>query len=95
MEEFAVKVIYKGNTYNFNFASQAYIFQTGIYNDMEDQYGLDELLEYTDFVHACYITDSNRTPLGPLADYIAENWKKVKKQNFYAVLYDFYWRYDI
>lgn len=95
MDGFAIKVIYKDKTYNFNFASQAYIFQTGIYNDIEDKYGITELLEYTDFVHRCYMKDSNRTPLGSLADYIAERWKKIKKQNIYKILNDFYWSYSV
>lgn len=94
-DEFNVTVNYKSKQYNFNFASQAYIFQTGIYNDIEDKYGIDALLEYTDFVHRCYMKDSNRTPLGPLADYIAERWAEIKNKNIYKILEDFYWSYDV
>lgn len=92
---FSVTVNYKGKQFNFNFASQAYVFQTGIYNDIEDNYGINGLLEYTDFVHQCYIKDDRRTPLGPLADYIAERWEEIKTKAINEILEDFYWSYDV
>lgn len=84
-----IQVIYKNKTYNFEFGSQAYIFHTGLYKGMQ-KHGIKRLLKYVDFVHACYLKDSNRTPLGALADYIADNWKQVKNQDYYSVLDEFY-----
>ncbi len=53
-------------------------------------YGEKQLLQYVDFVHECYLRDSNRTPLRALADYVAENWEQVKLQGYYDVLDEFY-----
>lgn len=84
-----IQVIYKNKTYNFEFGSQAYIFHTGLYKGMQKR-GIKQLLKYVDFVHTCYLIDNNRTPLGALADYIADNWKQVKNQDHYSVLDEFY-----
>ncbi len=89
MDKVKFQVSYNNKTYTFEFGSQAYIFHTGIYNQMQ-RYGIKQLLEYVDFVHTCYLKDSNRTPLGALADYIAENWKRIKHKGYYDVLNDFY-----
>ena len=43
------------------------------------------------FVHRCYLRDDNRTPLGALADYIAENWESVRDKPAREVLEDFYY----
>ncbi len=40
------QVMYGKHTYNFNYGSEAYIFHTGIYNDMDKKYSLKVLLEY-------------------------------------------------
>jgi len=62
MIEFQVK--YKGKTYNFDCGAAA---------------AHDErtLLDYIELVRECYVKDDNPTPLGHLADFIAENWDKV------------------
>ncbi len=83
------QVIYNNEIYPFEYGSQVYIFHTGIYNDMQ-RYGIKQLLKYVDFVQLCYLKDSNRTPLGELADYIAEHWKTVRNKNYYGVLDEFY-----
>ena len=88
--EFAVKVTHEGVEYQFHYGSEAYIFHTGIYNDIHERYGIKELLEYVSVVHDCYISDSNRTPLGALADYVAKHWRKVKKKDRHDVLDEFY-----
>lgn len=88
--EFAVKVSYKGVEYPFEFGSQAYIFQTGLYNDIHENYGIKGLLEYVSLVHDCYLSDSNRTPLGALADYVAEHWRKLRNKGRYEILDEFY-----
>lgn len=90
MDEFAVKVSYNGVDYPFEFGSQAYIFHTGLYNDIHENYGIKGLLEYVSVVHDCYLSDSNRTPLGALADYIAEHWRKLKNKSRYEILDEFY-----
>lgn len=93
-KELTFHVKYGKHTYTFNFGSEVYIFHTGIYNDMDKRYGLKILLEYVALTHECYLKDSNRTPLGALADYIAEHWKKVKKLDCYELLDQFYLQYD-
>ncbi len=85
---------YKENTYSFEYGSQVYIFHTGIYNEIDIKYGMEELLEYVEFVQECYLKDSNRTPLGSLADYIAENWERVKSLSRFDILEEFYIKGD-
>ena len=65
--DFKISVSYRGKVYLFDYGSQAYIFHTGIYNDIPKKYGLKGLREYTNLVHNCYVEDSNRTPLGELS----------------------------
>lgn len=88
--EFAVKVTYNGIEYPFEFGSQAYIFQTGLYNDIHERYGIKGLLQYVSVVHDCYISDSNRTPLGEFADYVAERWGNLKEKGRHDILNEFY-----
>ena len=83
-------VTYGKRTFTFTQGSQIYIFHTGVYNDMDKKYGVKGLLAYVSFVHDCYLSDSNRTPLGALADFIAENWKRLKTKGRYDVLEEFY-----
>ncbi len=52
------------------------------------------LLEYVAYTQNYYLSDSNRTPLGELADYIAEHWKKAKKLDCYELLDEFYLQYE-
>lgn len=89
-KEVSVKVTHEGVEYEFHYGSEAYIFHTGIYNDIQEKYGMKGLLEYVSLVHECYISDSNRTPLGALADYIAEHWQKVRKKGRHEILDEFY-----
>ena len=89
-KELKFTVTYGKHTFTFEQGSKAYIFHTGVYNDIDKKYGIKGLLEYVDFVHDCYIEDSNRTPLGALADYIAAKWKKIKNKSLYDVLEKFY-----
>ena len=84
------QINYKGKTYSFVYGSEVYIFHTGIYNDMDKKYGMETLLKYVWLVHNAYLSDSNRTPLGAFADYVAENWKKVKGLNRCDLLEKFY-----
>ena len=87
LREVEYKVIYKNKTYTFQYGSQVYIFDTGIYHDIRSS---KKLLEYVNLVHSCYLKDSNRTPLGALADYVAEHWKEVKDLPLYDILEMFY-----
>jgi hypothetical protein len=89
-KELKFTVTYGKHTFTFEQGSKAYIFHTGVYNDIDKKYGIKGLLEYVDFVHDCYIEDSNRTPLGSLGDYIAAKWKKIKNKSLYDVLEKFY-----
>lgn len=90
MTDIEIQITYKGNTYAFEFGSQAYIFHTGIYNDMDEKYGIDGLLEYVNVVQECYLSDSYRTPLGEFCDYVAEHWEQVKDLWRYDILEKFY-----
>ena len=83
-------VTYGEQTFVFKQGSKAYIFHTGIYNDIDKKYGIKGLREYVAFVHDCYLADSNKAPLGALADYIAKHWKKIKNKERYDVLEKFY-----
>ena len=88
--DFKISVSYRGKVYLFDYGSQAYIFHTGIYNDIPKKYGLKGLREYTNLVHTCYVEDSNRTPLGELSDYVAQRWKKMRKMHTDEILAEFY-----
>ena len=89
--DFEISIRFQGKQYSFAFGSQAYIFHTGILNGFFERYGIDKLLQYTDFVHRCYLKNDNRTPLGALADYISENWESVRDKPAREVLEDFYY----
>ena len=83
-------ITYGKHTFEYQYGSQVYIFHTGIYNNIHKNYGIKGLQNYVAFVHECYLSDSNRTPLGALADYIAAKWKKIKNKSLYDVLEKFY-----
>lgn len=95
MDEIQIQITYKNKTYNFTYGSQAYIFHTGIYNDVDKKYGIKGLLEYVSLVNACYLKDSNRTPLGALSDYVATNFKKCRKLGREEILDLFYEQFDL
>ena len=91
MEKALNFIVHYGNhTFTFAQGSKAYILHMGIYNDFDKKYGIKGLLNYVDFVHDCYLYDSNKTPLGSLADYIAINWKKLKNKGRQDVFEKFY-----
>ena len=89
-KELKFTVTYGKHTFTFAQGAKAYIFHTGIYNDIDKKYGIKGLLAYVNFVHDCYIADDNHTPLGALADFIASKWKKLKNKERYDVLNEFY-----
>lgn len=82
--------------YEFNSGAEAYIFHTGMYHDMLNKYGIQEMLKYVSYVFDSYLADSNRTPLGDLSDYVADNWDsiKVEQPSRYELLDDFYATYE-
>ncbi len=90
MSDVKIQITYKDDIYAFEYGSQAYIFHTGIYNDVDGKYSIDGLLDYTALVLDCYLSDSNRTPLGELCDYIAERWNEIKDLGKYEILDKFY-----
>lgn len=83
-------VTYGKDTFFFNQGSKAFILHTGIYNEIDKKYGIKALREYTSFVHDCYLADDNHTPLGALADFIANQWSTLKKLGRNEVLEKFY-----
>ncbi len=89
-KELKFTVTYGKHTFEYQYGSQVYIFHAGIYNNVDKKYGFKGLREYVEFVHDCYLSDSNHTPLGALADYIAAKWKKTKNKSLNDVLDKFY-----
>lgn len=89
-KELTFSVTFGKHTFTYQFGSEVYIFHTGIYNNIHKKYGIKGLQEYVAFVQKCYLSDDNRTPLGSLADYIAEHWEKLKNKGRYDVLEEFY-----
>lgn len=69
---------YKDKTYTFDFGYEAYIFHIALCNEFVDKYNEAELLNFISLVSECYLKDDNATPLGALADYIADHWIEVK-----------------
>jgi len=80
-------VEYKGKQHHFKYGSEVYIFDTLLYNDVTDE---DQILSMVDACHAAYLKDDNRTPLGALADYVAENWDELKKMSASDIISEFY-----
>ena len=95
MDNIKIQITYNGKIYAFEYGSQAYIFHTGIYNDIDKEYGIDALLEYVAIVHNCYLSDCNCTPLGKLSDYVAEHWNEIKALDRYEILDKFYSEADL
>ena len=69
---------YKDKTYTFDFGYEAYIFHIALCNEFAYKYNEAELLNFVSLVGECYLKDDNATPLGALADYIADHWIEVK-----------------
>lgn len=90
MDNVHIQVTFRKKLYNFDFGSQAYIFHTGIYNNVQKKYGIKGLLEYVSLTHDCYLKDSNRTPLGAFSDFVAHHFTKCKKMGRYDILEWFY-----
>ncbi len=90
MDNIKIQITYKDKIYAFEYGSEAYIFHTGIYNDVEEKYGINGLLEYVAIVHECYLSDTYRTPLGEFCDYVAEHWNEIKTLDRYEILDKFY-----
>ncbi len=90
MNDLKITVQYQGQSFEFNYGSQVYIFHAGVYKDMDTKYSMDILLQYVSFVFNCYLSDSNRTPLGSLADFVADEWEEVKDMGRYELLDKFY-----
>ena len=89
-KELKFTIIYGNHTFAFQQGSKVFIFHVGIHNEIDKKYGIKGLLDYVSFVHDCYLADDNPTPLGTLADYIAQHWKKLKNKGRADVLNQFY-----
>jgi len=90
MKALKIQITYDGKAYDFDSGTESYLFYIGVLNDMDEKYGIPTLLDYIELVNSCYLKDSNDTPLGKLADYIAENWESVKDKSRYDILNEFY-----
>lgn len=90
MKNLKIQITYNGETYDFVSGTESYLFYIGLLNDMDERYGMEAVKEYVSLVNACYLKDSNDTPLGKLADYIADNWEEVKDKSRYDILENFY-----
>lgn len=80
-------VRYGDSEYTFNEGAKAFIFHAGIRNDTIKE---QDLLEFTEKVYECYITDSNNTNLGTLTDYMAQRWSSIRKTDRYVLLEKYY-----
>lgn len=89
------EVTYKDKTYSFSDGALCYIFDMGVYNELDRKYSRKQLLEYVWKVHDCYCSDSNQTPLGALCDYVAEHWRKLKSESRYDILDNFYEEFEL
>ena len=89
MDNFKITITYKEKQYDFANGYEAYIFHHGILNNM-DRKCVRKLLEYVSFVSDCYLKDNNKTPLGELCDFIANQWKTIKGMSRIEVLDKFY-----
>lgn len=82
MKDLKISVIYDGIEYTLG---------TGIYNDIDEEFGISGLFEFVSLVSTLYLKDDNRTPLGSLGDFVAENFEKYRKDvSYYDILNDFY-----
>lgn len=81
-----VTIEHNNKTYEFTSGVQAYIFDVGTLNGVPEE----KLLNFTEFVYWLYIKDQNPTPLGHLADYIAEHWEEVQGLDKWEILDRFY-----
>lgn len=80
------KIEHDNKIYATHYGAEAYIFHTGVYNDIKTE----DLVEYTNFVFDTYLYDTNRTNLGELSDYIARKWPDIKNKTKAEILDDFY-----
>ena len=90
MDRLCIEITLNEKTFTYESGADAFIFHSGVYNDVHKRFGFDGLSEYVPFVHECYIHDDNHTPLGDLADFIATHFKRYRKMNYYKVLEKFY-----
>jgi len=90
MKALKIQITYDGKIYDFDSGTESYLFYIGVLNDMDEKYDMPTLFDYIELVNACYLKDSNDTPLGKLADYIAEHWESVNDKSRYDILNEFY-----
>ena len=89
-----ITIEHENYVFHYDHSYQAYVFECAIYNDIEKRYGIDELKAFVSHVCACYLKDSNPTPLGALTDFMAEHWKEIKDLSRYDILDKFYEQLD-
>ena len=94
MDDILIEITYDGKHFTYDSGAKAYIFHTGIFNEIHKKFGYDALKEFVDLVFDCYIEDDNYTPLGTLADYISVRFKCIRKLNAKNILRYFYKHLD-
>lgn len=85
-----ITVEHNGIEYNLDYGSKAYILESALWYEMDRSYSKEEILEYVETTYKCYIKDDSHTPLGALADYVAEHWEEVRHHFCQDILRDFY-----
>lgn len=83
-------VHYKDSTFTFASGVQAFIFECGVENNIDEKYDIQTLIKYVYFIYQLYQKDDNHTPLGRLCDYVAENWETVENMSRSDILKQFY-----
>lgn len=85
-----VVVEHNGIKFELEYGSEAYILDSAFWADMDKRYSKDELLAFVEKTHECYLKDDSHTPLGDLADYMAQNWEDLKEETSHNILNEFY-----
>lgn len=85
-----IMVEHNGVKYYLNHGSEAYILECAFCCGLDEKYSQQEILTYVDTVHECYLKDDGYTPLGHLADFMAEEWETVKDLPPRVILEQFY-----
>lgn len=90
MDKVKITFEYNGHLLTLDYGFEAYILHTGIYNELDKKYGFEALMRYKLIATECYLSDINRTPLGSLLDFIANNWESLLELDRYTILEKFY-----
>lgn len=90
MNELKITVEYKDKIFTYQNGYEAHIFDMGIWNDIDLEYGIEELEKYVQVVKNAYLEDSCDYSLDSIAQRIAEFWEEVRDLSTYAILEKIY-----